>query len=198
MGDLYDHYKETFRYLRDYIKTRDRYTLFILIVIFFNLCQICDPDQSLSILTNVISSRLGVDLQYNISLVKSAILFLLLSLSIRYFQIVIQIERQYKYVHSVEEKLSKNGLEISRESKMYLDQYPTFLCFAHQIYTIVFPAILIVVIIIRFLMELKEYIIIGDIIFFFIDIVLIILIFIATILYLLWIHFRDFRKEKYT
>ena len=71
--------------------------------------------------------------------------FSLLTIVIRYFQTNININRQYKYIHFLEDKFTNILGEsiISREGKHYLSNYPGFPKFMDFLYTWVFPVMLV-------------------------------------------------------
>jgi hypothetical protein len=140
---IYDHYKDTFAHIRDYQKLRDRLFFFILIVIILMSFQIFSPTEASEIISQVINTKLGLSSPINFSFITSIIWFCLLALTIRYFQTLIYIERQYKHIHSVEKQLYIlfNKRIFKREGKNYLSGYPLFLNFAWISYTIIFPVL---------------------------------------------------------
>jgi len=70
---------------------------------------------------------------------------LLLVFTLRYCQSTINIERQYKYLHKLEEKISTilDDEIYCREGKAYLNNYPLFSNWVWFFYTILFPIIVI-------------------------------------------------------
>ena len=141
---LHDHYKDTFFYIQEYIKLRDRLFLFILIVVTFMLFQLYSPVSAGEAVSHFITKKLELKSPIDITFIGSIIWFGLLSLVVRYFQTVVHIERQYKYIHQIEEQLSSEYANkvFTREGKAYLNDYPVFSSWAWILYTIVFPALL--------------------------------------------------------
>ena len=141
---LHDHYKDTFFYIQEYIKLRDRLFLFILIVVTFMLFQLYSPVSAGEAVSHFITKKLELKSPIDITFIGSIIWFGLLSLVVRYFQTVVHIERQYKYIHQIEEQLSSEYANkvFTREGKAYLNNYPVFSSWAWILYTIVFPALL--------------------------------------------------------
>jgi len=192
----YDHYKDTFLWLRKYLERRDKYfgyLILLIAVLYFNSWLRSDFE---IIIKTLLSKKFGINGFSNFALIDSVLLFVVLSISIKYFQANLLIERQYSYLHHIEKRLSRSltSFNIFREGKAYLSNYPLVLSFIHRIYTIVFPVFLIL------LVAIKWYSLVGSGInnsrFFMFDTIVCSLIIILTLLYLIWIHFRDFRKCK--
>jgi len=193
----YDHYKDTFTHLRNYITSRDKVfyiTLGLLILVFF---QSDNPEITEKISINIIKKNVGDEIVINTNFINSLLLFALLSLVIKYFQINLLIERQYKYLHKLEEDLTSNlSFEISREGKSYIEAYPFVSKVIHRIYTIVFPIILILVILKKGYTELTFFKCEWENLYLLFDLTILLLIIILTIQYLVWIQFKDFKKKK--
>lgn len=191
----YDHYKDTFSYLRTYIATRDRIfyiTLGLLIAIFF---QSNNPDVAKNISAVLVKKNIGDSIYIDVNFINSLLLFAFLSLVIKYFQLTLLIERQYPYLHAIEEELTLSlGVKITREGKSYVEAYPFVLSVIHRIYSLLFPGVLVAVIIVKFLNELKffgnewknGYFIFDSLILFFILAI--------TAAYISWAQFKDFQK----
>lgn len=145
---LNDHYKDTFAQLTEYRKLRDRLFALILFTITLLLFQIYSPDEAGVTIGEFITKNLEIESTINISFIGSVIWFILLGFVIRYFQTAILIERQYYYIHNLEEQLSKHYQKkaFTREGKSYLTNYPLFSSWAHILYTFVFPILLIAVV----------------------------------------------------
>lgn len=148
---LTDHYKDTFVHLTEYRKLRDRLFSLILLTITLLLFQIYSPTEAGAAIGQFIAKKLELQNAINISFIGSIIWFALLGFVIRYFQTVIHIERQYDYIHNLEEQISNHykGKAFTREGKSYLTNYPLFSNWTHILYTIAFPLLLMVVVIIK-------------------------------------------------
>lgn len=153
---LNDHYKETVAEFKKTGKSRDINFLIVLILLGVMAFQFVSPDQSQSILTEVVNSRLGTDATLSVSLLGSLIWAAILFAAIRYFQAVINIEKQYNYSHDLEQLLSKSykGKAFTREGKSYLKDYPIFSKWVHFIYRTLFPLLLLFTITIKIAAEL--------------------------------------------
>lgn len=155
---LHDHYKDTFFYIQEYIKLRDRLFLFILFVVTFMLFQLYAPVSAGEAVSHFITKKLELKSPIDITFIGSIIWFGLLSLVVRYFQTVAHIERQYKYIHQIEEQLSSEYANkvFTREGKAYLNDYPVFSSWAWILYTIVFPALLVALVIFKINREIWQ------------------------------------------
>src|SRR5579864_4527579 len=98
---LNDHYKDTNAKIEKTIKNRDRSFLFILILLGVLAFQLFSPQQSNTVLTQVVQKKLNVDAAVSINFIGTLIWFGLLAMAIRYFQSVINLEKHYKYVHEL-------------------------------------------------------------------------------------------------
>ena len=145
---LSEHYTHTFDFLQSHLKKRDRLFMGVLLVLIVMLFQIYTPNEASGLITQLISNKLELKTPINFLYVQSIIWFVLLAIVIKYFQSVVLIERQYSYIHSLENILSKQYGDgaFTREGDSYLNDYPVFLNWASILYTILFPALLVVVI----------------------------------------------------
>ena len=187
---LHDHYKDTFFYIQEYLKLRDRLFLFILIVVTFMLFQLYSPVSAGEAVSHFITKKLELKSPIDITFIGSIIWFGLLSLVIRYFQTVVHIERQYKYIHQIEEQLSTHyeNKAFTREGKSYIEDYPLFSSWAGILYTIVFPALLIVLVIAKIVGEICQT---GSIsLLLSVNVTIALFIVLSTLFYLLLVHFK--------
>lgn len=192
----YDHYKDTFLWLRRYLALRDRYfgyLVFLIAILYFNSWL---PSDFEKFTQSLLKKNFGIKNFSNFLLIDSTLLFIVLSVSMKYFQINLLIERQYSYLHHIEKKLSRNltQFNIFREGKAYLSNYPIFSSAIHRVYTIIFPLLLILLVAAKWYSVFKSNI--NNSGFFWFDTTICSLIIILTLLYLTWIHFRDFKKCK--
>ena len=155
---LYDHYKETLSAIKESNKLRDRLLVFVLPLVMLLLFQTISPSESAEIISAFLLQKFGIITTTSIVLVGSVVWFGLLFVVVRYFQTVIFAERQYPYLHKLEERLSSDyGDEniFTREGKSYLNKYPRFSDWTHWLYTFIFPLSLLSVTSIKILDEWK-------------------------------------------
>lgn len=191
---LADHYKNTFDFLQKSLKTRDKLFLGVLCILILMLFQLYTPQEASKFISQFISSKLNITTQMNLLFVQSIIWFSLLATTVKYFQSVVFIERQYNYIHQLEEQISEEygKKAFTREGESYIKDYPIFLNWASFLYTIFFPLILLVISISKIINEIK---VLGfePILIWFNGAIFIFLI-ISIILYLYVIHFKKKRN----
>ena len=111
-------------------------------------------------LSNYINKECSVTVDKGSNLFATLFWFLLFGVSSRYYQIVIQIERQYDYIHHLEELINNKFVgsrAFTREGKAYLEQYPLFSNWIWFLYTIAFPLIVLFSITLRIQMDLTKF-----------------------------------------
>lgn len=159
-NNLCSHYKDTYEIHLASIKQRD--TLFyalLLILALFSL-QVTSTDLVNSALSSYVNKQLDLSIDKNSNLFGTLLWLLLFGFSSKYYQIVIQIERQYDYIHHLEEIIGSrySGTRaFTREGKSYLDQYQLFSNWIWLLYTLAFPLIILLCIVIRIYGDLANY-----------------------------------------
>jgi len=145
---LHDHYKDTFSHVRERERQRDRLFLIVLGLLGLLLLQLHHSLLLQQAVTEVTIagakfslSRIPIPVLLSTSWVFLAVFLL------RYYQVVIHIEKQYDYLHPLESRLSKALGEdgsIRRESTGYATKKYSF--FRHWVwvfYTCLFPVIVL-------------------------------------------------------
>lgn len=140
---LHEHYKDTFTYIAGREQRRDR--LFVILVLMFALLalQVEYPATVGDALGTV--SVAGVEIHVK-DLPLAAILdmtwLLTLLVGLKYCQTALAVERQYPYLHRLEEAIAlrlEDAELFCREGKAYLRAYPSVLNWAWFCYVILFP-----------------------------------------------------------
>lgn len=140
---LHEHYKDSFAHILVREQRRDR--LFVILVLMFALLtlQVQYPATVGGALGTV--SILGVDVTVK-DLPLSALLdvtwLLTLLVGLKYCQTALAVERQYPYLHQLEQAIAGQLSDpelFCREGKAYLRGYPTVLNWAWFCYVILFP-----------------------------------------------------------
>lgn len=144
---LYDHYKDTCSIIGEAVKRRDRAMLLVIIAAGFFAFQTIFPSAADLAVTDYLNFKFGLTLGINLSIIGNVVWVLIFLFTLRYFQTAVFVERQYAYLHQLEEKLNTAIGQnlITREGKSYLDNYPWFSDWMWMIYTIILPAILFLV-----------------------------------------------------
>lgn len=145
---LAEHYNSTYDTLLIKIRQREKFFLLVLVILIVKLFRIYTPEEAMLVITQLISSRLGVTAPLNFSFIESVIWFCLLAAVLRYFQSVVYIERQYDYIHKLEKRLNAHfeNSAFTRESSSYLKNFPRFLNWVSFLYTVFFPILLMAII----------------------------------------------------
>lgn len=149
MEILHDHYKESFTLIRDREKARDKIFLWVALLLGFLFLEVNFP----SVIKEMFTEATNSGLKFNpskapINILGSITWAVFFIMSIRYCQLCITVERQYKYLHFLEEKISGFIGESDlyrREGKAYQDNYPVFTKWAWIFYTILFPVAILIV-----------------------------------------------------
>ena len=144
---LYDHYKDTFGHIRDREHRRDRLFLYV-IGLLGGLYLFGDYPQN--IIEILVGLWVGSEQAATIDLPQPVIIsvlwtFLLVAL-IRYLQQDFTIDRQYVYLHKVEDQLAgtcKDPELFRREGREYEHKYPWFSRLMWGIYKILFPLLVL-------------------------------------------------------
>lgn len=183
---LYDHYKETFSLIKDYNKERNRFFLLLFAIMGLQFLLAVVPDGIISLIVDVVKEVYNIDISNQFIVIQSVLWLVLLYFTMRYYQTVVYIERQYNYIHKLEEKISVvYDVEFDRESKNYLNFYPKMSDMIDFMYKWVFPILYCLVICIRICAEVMTSAFGFAILF---DCVMFVCCFVLTILYLVFLH----------
>lgn len=183
---IYDNYKESFALSKKAQSDRDRFFIILVVLIAILFMLFIDPNTTGTILNGFIKEKLKVDIAYSVYIIQSLVWFLLLYFTMRYYQKVIYIERQYYYLHNIESIMSKEiSSTFNREGGNYLEQYPLFSDFIDLIYKWIFPILYIAIITIKILSEWKVY---NNLMNILLNSLLALLIISMTTLYFIFLH----------
>jgi len=153
---LCSHYSDTFANIKESIKLRDKLTALILLVLAFLALYTFWPTDAITAFSGMSEQKLGLAISVDVGFLGSIVWFALLIAVVRYTQVVVYIERQYKYIHKIEEELHKhfdNSIAFTREGKSYLKDYPKFSDWIWTLYTIIFPFVLGVIVLVKIITE---------------------------------------------
>ena len=145
-NNLCSHYKDSFDIHRATIKQRDTLFYGLLVILAVFTLQMSSDDAVASIVNEYVDKVSGVKIGNNIEFISTLMWLLLLGFSTRYFQVVLEIERQYDYLHSIEKQLNNHYPDSSaftREGKSYLSKYLLFSKWVWLLYTFIFPSLIV-------------------------------------------------------
>lgn len=121
--NLYDHYKETCGYMKEYNAKRDRLTLYLIICLALFVVFLSAPDKITAAINNYINAEKQI-IKINLAALNSLLVYVTAYISLQYYQVCLTIERTYRYLGVIEEELSKEEYKITREGKDYAKNYP--------------------------------------------------------------------------
>lgn len=183
---LYDHYKETFSIIKETIIQRNRFFVMVFLVITLQFLFASSPDSVSHLIIGIIKKKYEIDISNQISTIQSLLWLLLLYLTMRYYQSTIYIEKQYLYIHSIEEKISNlKHIKFNREGGNYLLNYPKMNDFIDFLYKWTFPTIYCLMIFYKIKNEIFS---LKITLLLFLDVLLFLICFVLTILYMLFWH----------
>ncbi len=145
-NQLASHYKETYELHVACIQQRDRLFYALLAVVGIFSLQLGSVSVSNSLVAEFLKNSAGITIGTDSSLIATLIWFALFGLSTKYYQVVVQVERQYPYLHDLETLLSRyypGTNAFTREGKSYLWNYPAFSNWIWFLYTIAFPVLIV-------------------------------------------------------
>ena len=145
---LHDHFKETFARLKEVEASRDRLFLWLIGLFAFLSLEISYPSATGGALGKLTIGGGELNLQaLPLPALLTATWVLTLTIGLRYCQKSLWVDRQYPYLHTLEEALSPEiggGDLYQREGKVYLRGYPPLLNVAWFSYVILFPLIVVI------------------------------------------------------
>ena len=147
---LHDHYKKSFLHICEREKQRDRLFLFVIALIGVLFLEIQYSDVFSNILGNIKLEFVELDISIMpISIFLSVTWTYLFVIVLKHCQSSILIERQYEYLHHMEDKISQLFGDQSvyyREGRAYLNKYPLFSNMVWIFYILLFPIIIILLV----------------------------------------------------
>lgn len=158
-NNLCSHYKDSFDIHRTTIKQRDTLFYGLLVILAVFTLQMSSADTVANIVNEYVAKVSGVKIGNNIDFISTLMWLMLLGFSTRYFQVVLEIERQYCYLHTLEEQLNSHyseSLAFTREGKTYLSKYPLFSNWIWLLYTLFFPSLIVFSVVARINSEIEN------------------------------------------
>ncbi|MEZ9723068.1 hypothetical protein AB4271_16665 [Vibrio splendidus] len=146
-NNLCSHYKDSFDNHKASIKQRDMLFYLLLVILSVFTLQLSSTEAVTNIVTEYVKKSTGITLSGSVGFISTLLWFLLMGFCIRYFQVVIEIERQYNYLHALETEINdfykQESIAFTREGKSYLSKYPLFSNWVWLLYTLFFPILII-------------------------------------------------------
>lgn len=185
---LYDHYKETFAIIKGSLSQRNRFFVLVFLVVTLQFLFATSAESISFLIITVIQEKYKIDISDQMSIIQSLLWLVLLYLTMRYYQVNVYVERQYNYIHSLEQDIeNKAQVKFDREGGDYLSNYPKMNSFMDILYKWIFPIIYCFIICYKII---GEFLISKIGFLMLLDIVLFLACFILTILYLIFLHVK--------
>ena len=147
---LYDHYKDTIEETKKQESRRNKLFIIVLIHIFVLFLVSYKPESMCNVISDLLMEKWKMGFYFSINIIQIAIMISMLYCVIRYYQINIQINRIYPYIHTIENELSKQiSKNFTREGKNYLKKYPKTQNIIYFCYKYIFPVFYIIALIYR-------------------------------------------------
>ena len=140
---LYDHYKDTFTHIRERERRRDRLFLW-LVGLLGALFLFADYPQSVVELLGIVTKSDVPKVGLPGFVVTNALWTFVFVAALRYLQAGINVDRQYIYLHRLEDKLAGDAGDeelFRREGRTYGHAYPAFSWWTWTVYAFIFPVL---------------------------------------------------------
>lgn len=185
---LNNHYSETCEIQRSAIKERNKLFVILCLITGLLFLLIISKDETVFSLNNLLNEKWALNFTFSSTIMQSLCWIFFLYFSMRYIQSNVYIERQYDYIHKLEQTISKKGdFLFEREGKAYLYEYPFVSNYIDFIYKWVLPMVFLVTTIIKIVLEIvNDY-----------NISIYFNILIALFNIVLWISYILFLKKKH-
>ena len=144
---LHEHYRDSCTIMQGQRSARDRYFYLVIAAVAVAWFDVVAPHDFAAIVGEAIKAKLQLTIAPDLGYLRSVLWFLLLGFTVRYCQTTLSVERSYDYIHDVEAVLSKHVHQaFGREGTAYLSKYPLFLDWAHYLYLVACPVVLLAVV----------------------------------------------------
>lgn len=151
---LYDHYKDTINIVKDEEVKRNKLFIIMIVHILILFLITIHPQGIFKTIDGLLVENLKVSLFFSINIIQIVAMFSMLYCSIRYYQININIDRMYTYIHKIEKEVAKTiNKSIEREGMGYISNYPKTLDFIYYSYKYIFPVLFMVLLSIRLIIN---------------------------------------------
>lgn len=184
---LYDHFKESFSLIKEQLDKRNRFFIMLFVTLAIQFLFALTPESISALITTIIKNNYEIDISGQIVIIQSLLWVILLYFTMRYYQSNVYIEKQYNYIHQLEESIS-NLIEVKfdREGGNYLENYPKMNDLIDFLYKWLFPIMYCLIVCYKII---NEYVIQKAFSFpLLFNTIVFLACFVLTILYLIFLH----------
>lgn len=153
---IYDHYKETFVIISEQKHQRNKKFVLTFLIAFVLLLFTFNPNEYSGLIFGYIKEQYSIDLTNQFVVIQTFLWITLLYETLRYSQAVVYIEREYKYIDSLEVKISElSQFSFNREGQNYSNNFSIISNYANLIYKYLFPIFSVAVATLKIISEFK-------------------------------------------
>jgi hypothetical protein len=135
-------------------KKRDTFFVMLCASVTVLFLFLINPTGIFESILKMVQENFSFEMPFQMAIIQSFVWIITLYFFMRYIQANIYIERNYKYIESLETTISKNyDIIFDRESRNYEDKYPLVLTLIHKIYVWGFPILSIIIITLKIVLE---------------------------------------------
>lgn len=140
---LYDHYKETCSIVKKNEEKRNKLFIIVCILLGSLFLFSYDSNSIIGLLQSWFKGNYNCDLMFSSNVIQAFLWILLFIFTLRYFGLNINIDRNYSYIHNLENNINLCATKeiITREGKSYLKEYPALNNITYYSYRVVLPFI---------------------------------------------------------
>lgn len=159
LDTYYDHYKESNSFRLTALSRRNRSFVYLCVLEAISFMLIKNPDFICALLNDVVRKELEATILFSNCILQTLVWVLIAYVLVRYVQDVLYVERQYKYLSTLEKKISLLLEEtddkniFTREGDNYLNNYPMVLNFIDLFYKILAPILFTAINIVHIVQE---------------------------------------------
>ncbi len=153
---LYDHYKDSYERSMKEQEKRNKNFVILCVLEALSFFILFNSSKAYEILESFINMNNANPVELSDSILRPLLWIFILYVSIRYCQNTIYVERQYKYIHKLEKRISKETTEFdfNRESFNYLSNRPLVLKFISFFYKWFSPGLFFIINSVRIIIEI--------------------------------------------
>ncbi len=142
LDKLCDHYKDTFEISKAVKERRDKCFIILCLLESASFLLVIDPQFIVKLFTDVLNKKNEIIMMIGCNVLQTTFWFFIAYVLIQYIQAVFNIERNYTYLHKLEQKiveLSDRNAIFNREGEHYVSDYPIVLNLIDLFYKMLCP-----------------------------------------------------------